>query len=132
MYSIYVCMYMCIYKHVYIYIYIYYSFLCICVYRIVSCCFAGRNKKPKRIGRNRTRNRTEPNRTEPRRVRKAQAELRRTGKCNFPNRTEPQNCRKVRNRNESNRTDSFLRKARLEGTETKWFTEARLTILLIC
>ena len=42
-------------------------------------------------GRNRTRNRTEPNRTEPRRVRKTQAEPRRTGKMNCrtePNRTE--------------------------------------------
>ena len=40
-------------------------------------------------GRNRTRNKTEPNRTEPRRVRKSQAEQRRTGKVDFPNRTEP-------------------------------------------
>ena len=40
-------------------------------------------------GRNRTRNRTEPNRTEPLCVRKTQAEPRRTGKHICPNRTEP-------------------------------------------
>ena len=51
-----------------------------------------------------TRKRTEPNRTEPQHVRKAQAELRRTGTIYFPNRTEPINFRKVRNRNESDRT----------------------------
>ena len=39
--------------------------------------------------RNRTRNRTERNRTEPRRVRKTQAEPHRTGNFKFPNRTEP-------------------------------------------
>ena len=59
-------------------------------------------------GRNWTRKRTEPNRTEPLRVRKTQAEPHQTGKSNFPNRTEPMNFRKVRNRNESNRTGSFL------------------------
>ena len=37
----------------------------------------------------RTRKRTEPSRTEPRRVRKTQAEPRRTEKLNFPNRTVP-------------------------------------------
>ena len=71
-----------------------------------GCAFplSGRNEKPNRTGRfepnrtepfnfgtgrNRTRNRTEPNRTEPRRVRKTQAEPRRTGESTFPNRTAP-------------------------------------------
>ena len=90
----------------------------------------GRNKKPSRTGRtgrtgrtepnrtepsnfetgrNRTWNRTEPNQTEPRRVRKTQAEPRRTEKMNCqtePNRNN--DFRKFRNRNESNRIDSFL------------------------
>ena len=61
-------------------------------------------------GRNRTRNRIKPNRNEPRRVRKTQAEPCRTGKkyISEPNRTQPINDRKVWNRNESNRTVSFL------------------------
>ena len=75
------------------------------------------NKKPNRTeplnsgtSRNRTRNRTEPNQTEPRRVRNTQAEPRRTGNNSLsePNGTEPMNVRKVRNQNESNRTGSFL------------------------
>ena len=58
-------------------------------------------------GRNRTRNRTEPNR-------KAQAEPRRTGKNMFTNRTEPMIFRrKVPNRTEPNR---FLPAA---GSQTK-------------
>ena len=69
---------------------------------------AGTNEKPNRTGRtkprtepfnsgngrNSTRNRTEPNRTEPRRVRKTQDEARRAGNFNFPNRTEPINFEK--------------------------------------
>ena len=80
----------------------------------------GRNEKPNRTGRteplnsgtgrNWTLNRTEPNRTEQRRVRKIQAEPRRSGKTNIsePNRTEPINVRKLWNRNELNRTVSLL------------------------
>ena len=55
-------------------------------------------------GRNRTRKRSEPNRTQPRRVRKAQAEPRRTGKDICPNRTEP-NQRIVEKHSEPNRIE---------------------------
>ena len=62
-------------------------------------------------GRNQTRDRTEPNQTETWRVQKAQAQPHRSRKKHVPNRTEPNRCfflKKVRNRNESNRTGSFL------------------------
>ena len=56
-----------------------------------------RNKKPNRTGR------TEPNRTEPRRVRKTQAELRRTGKIFV--RTEPNRLIFEKSGTETNRTE---------------------------
>ena len=67
-------------------------------------------------GRNRTRKRTEPDRTEPRRVRKTQAEPRRTGEQVFPNRTEPNPSIFEQSGTETNRTEPvpfrFLRRAR--------------------
>ena len=111
-----ICMCIYIYTHIYIYIYIYREregkrymrgrgcarfdrgWIDVSIY----CQEAIRNRtepaEPNRTesfnsgtGRNRTRNRTEPNWTESRRVRKTQAEPRRTGKEMFrtePNRTE--------------------------------------------
>ena len=95
-----------------------------------ACLSAGRNKKPNRTGRtepfysgtgrNRTRNRTEPNLIEPRRVRKTQAEPRRTGKINLPNQTD------------MNRTGSFQASAKetLLSREPSPFSAATETALL--
>ena len=55
--------------------------------------------------RNRMQNPTEPNRTEPRRVRKTQAEPRRTGKNTFPNRTEPNRLTFEKSGTETNRIE---------------------------
>ena len=70
--SLCVCIYIYIYVHIYVYIYIYIHI------------FNRRIPEPAGTGRG-----TEPNRTEPRRVRKTQAEARRTGNIDCPNRTEP-------------------------------------------
>ena len=121
-----VCVYIYIYIYICVYMHIMYVYTCISVCR--SDKNTGRNKKPNRTEPNRlilepagTGRGHEPNRTEPRRVRKPQAELRRTGRNYFPNRIEPEavNCSgKVRNRNKSNRTDSFLKVVRLKKRRT--------------
>ena len=111
-------MYVCIYIYIYI-------------YNKIKIIIAGRKKKP---------NRTEPNRTGPSHDASEKRRPHRfePGNIHFrtePDRAEPMNFRKVRNRNESNRTGSFLvmvtRHARKPCLQSRLASRAMLSKLCL-